>query len=128
MTKLFNNKEWVAKHQAFLDPKSTQETFWYVVCHHPLFGCVLPIQELNAVKFNGNETLETLSEYADAVTVACCDTFEHESEDYALEESFPRNQTVVGNVAYIALYHPNPSIRNNYLDIISIWRRKCKSQ
>lgn len=115
--KQIDNREWVQQHASKMAITDVQETFEYVSTHHPFSGCAtLPLPNLH-----GKETIDELATLADAVCVACVETlgFENTPSDIDFSEL---NTTAIANGAYIAKYHSDPLIRQQYLQFIDKWR------
>jgi len=114
---IVDNKAWVEQHSVHLNPQNPDATFEYVRDHHPLRGCAQsPMPDLA-----GNETIGTLAELADAVTVACHVMwgFHTDIDNVSWAEC---NQTAIGNLAFIAVNHPDASVRHKHSQLLEAWR------
>lgn len=121
MTNLFNNKRWLAQMHRHVDPLLKRKTNSFIVENHPYEGRVLHWKVLEKMKFEGDEKLETLADYAEAQTIVCCELF----GDWHMIDPEYGEISRIGNMAYIALHHSDPSVRKHYLDLISNWRIAC---
>jgi hypothetical protein len=75
-------------------------------------------------KIKGTETIEELAKYADAITVACYEVLGYEKE--ALSVS-PINTTGFGNMAFIALHHPDERVRQIHRTLVDFSMRTYMS-
>ncbi len=116
-TIIVDNKAWVKVNSKHIDKDDVEGTFDFVQSHHPLQGCA----QSEMPKLYGNETVGTLAELADAVTVACYVVlgYGNEAESAGFEEY---NETAVGNLAYISIKHPDASIRKKHHLMLKAWR------
>lgn len=112
-----DNKAWVKSHLPNLNEKSVDETLEYVRKNHPLRGCArkdMPV-------LNGNEDIESLAKLADAVTVSCYVALGYRN-DFDNAEFEQWNQTAVGNLAFIAISHPDANVREKGTKTLAAWR------
>jgi|GEM_PF-4912214 len=116
-TFIVDNKAWVKANTKQIDKNDVESTFDFVQSHHPLQGCA----QSEMPKLCGNETVGTLAELADAVTVACYVALGYgsEAESIGFEEY---NETAVGNLAFISIKHPDASIRKKHQLMLKAWR------
>lgn len=125
----FDHQSWLdALPKGRVDPADPQLTFRYVINHHPLMGCaVFPSIPLNDVL--GLESIQEMAKYADAVTVCCYKAL----GDLELREQNPIpdiseiNDASIGNAAYIAVHHPNPTARAHQTQWIAHYQNIAQS-
>ena len=112
--RFYNNEIWVEENIEFLDPKDPNKTFNYVARNHPYSGVSTNL--IFSSYPNKDDDLETLAKYADAVTVCCYEFLGHQPIKEGASSNI--NETSIGNVAYIALHHPNESVRKKFMGIL----------
>ena len=112
-----DNVKWVERHAPYIDRDDIEGTLVYVTRNHPYYG--VPI--MPTVKLTGYESAEELATHAHAVVVACYEKIGSEKDirDDNLDT------TGLGNMAYIALYHPDWKVRIHVLKRLqSLFERK----
>jgi len=122
---LFNNAQWVKDHSTELEKIKDD---YCVVSEqikltHPHSGTAFQ----SMPKITGNETISTISTYADAPTIVCYDVLGNQLKDEDMEIG-RLNETGIGNIAYIALNHPSFEIklkfREKYEKIMAMKREQ----
>jgi hypothetical protein len=121
-----DNVAWVTTNKDKLYPDNIEKTFEAVAHLHPLFGCSDDLQTLvNIRPHMTTMQIEKLAKYADAVTVCCCEKLGEQSISDVLnliwsQKELDLNATAIGNMAYIALHHSDPKIREKMKTFLSI--------
>lgn len=102
-----SNEEYKQKNPTLCLPDDVQKTFSNAAQYHPLCGVSFekpkPIHKL--------ESMEEASLHADIVTVTCFEQLGKEEENV---DAHQINLTSVGNLAYIALHHSDPKIKEKW--------------
>lgn len=125
-----DNKEWIRSRALDISGKSLEFVNKYVKMYHPFKGKAFLIPS----PLRGNETVDYLAKYADAVTCAFFNAIGYRIYDCVAYEKYKikfdeLNETSVGNIAFTALNHESESIRRWFLGVIDEWRQyKLKSE
>jgi len=108
----FDHNTWLEQHAHALDKSDPDRTFRYVLRNHPLHGCSFLLPIMTSVEVF-RLSLQNAAKFADAVTVFCCDYLGyHQLDEICSEHHISEiNDTHVGNLAYIAVNHCDPQIR-----------------
>lgn len=109
---------WISKHRLHIDTDDLRLTTGYVMENHPYRG--LPSGQI--LHLRGDEKVEQLALYADAMTIAC-----HNAIGLSGLSKFPADfskiaNTEIANIAYISVHHTDPMVRIHHGQIITAWR------
>lgn len=117
----FNNEKWVQENIAHLNPKNANETFRYVILHHPLHGCTVLGRDEQVKRHFATASLEEISRYADAVTVACYRSLPPLRIADLIDTIHFSNWTGIANVAYLGMNRVHD--RQEAEAVLRAWRQ-----
>lgn len=124
--KITQHKEFAAEHAAKLPSKDDPDAvFGYVMSNHPRRGVSYMLDEPKIELTElVNLQLEEQAKYCDFVTYYCVEKVAQDPSGYTFEGA---NITAIGNIAYVALNHSNPLIRQQYTKTIERFRKEAAS-